>query len=345
MNKDEQYMQRALQLAAQAGVNAAPNPMVGAVIVLNDQIIGEGYHEKCGEAHAEVNAVNSVLDKSLLKKATIYVTLEPCAHFGKTPPCSNLLVAHQFKKVIIATVDPFAKVAGKGIELLKNAGIDVEVGCLETEARELNKRFLTFHQNQRPYILLKWAQSPDGFIDGERNENETGEIRWISQPETQVLTHKWRTEEQAILVGWKTLLNDNPSLTARAFTGKNPLRVVIDPDLKAPKTATVFTDNLPTLVFNKQNTQKKGTVEWIQLDDLSPSSLMNQLFLRNITSVIIEGGRFTTQAFIDAKLWDEARVIVGQNNLNGGTEAPILSKTPSKNITFGKDSLYFYYNL
>lgn len=345
MNKDEQYMQRALQLAALAGVEAAPNPMVGAVIVLNDQIIGEGYHKKCGEPHAEVNAVNSVLEKSQLTESTIYVTLEPCAHFGKTPPCANLLVEHQFKRVVIATVDPFAKVAGKGIELLKNAGIEVTVGCLETEARELNKRFLTFHQKQRPFVILKWAQSPDGFIDGERTDNETATIRWISQPETQVLTHQWRTEEQAILVGWKTLLNDNPSLTARAFTGKNPLRVVIDPNLKAPENAKVFTDNEPTIVFNRHQSAILGSVEWIQLEDFSASMILHLLYLRNILSVIIEGGRYTTQTFIDAQLWDEARVVIGQNNLNGGTSAPVISKTPSKNVTFGKDSIYFYYNL
>lgn len=345
MNKDEQYMHRALQLAAMAGVNAAPNPMVGAVIVLNDQIIGEGYHEKCGEPHAEVNAVKSVKDHSILKEATIYVTLEPCAHFGKTPPCANLLIQHQFKRVVIATIDPFAKVAGKGVELLKIAGIEVTIGCLEKEARELNKRFLTFHQKQRPFIILKWAQSPDGFIDAERKPDETGEIRWISQPETQVLTHKWRTEEQAILVGWKTVLNDNPSLTARAFLGKNPTRIIIDSGLKAPTNATVFTDGLPTIVLNNIKNDTNGAVEWIQLDTINPQTILQALKEKNILSVIIEGGKYTTQSFIDAQLWDEARVIIGQNKLLSGTPAPMISKTPTESISFGFDTIHNYFNV
>ncbi len=244
MVSDEKYMLRALQLAGSGGVAVAPNPLVGAVIVLNNRIIGEGYHRQYGEAHAEVNAVNSVEDPSVLNEATIYVTLEPCSHFGKTPPCADLLVKHRFKRVVIAQIDPFAEVSGRGIERLRNAGIQVDCGILEEAAKELNKRFLTFHMKKRPFVTLKWAQTRDGFIDRDRSETNAKGIQWISQPETQVYTHHLRSTEQAILVGWKTVENDNPSLTTRAFHGKNPLRIVIDPQLKAPKNARLFTDEI-----------------------------------------------------------------------------------------------------
>jgi len=336
-------MLRALQLAKSGGVAVAPNPLVGAVIVWNDQIIGEGYHQKYGEAHAEVNAVNSVEDPSVLSEATIYVTLEPCSHFGKTPPCADLLVKHRFKRVVIAQVDPFSEVSGRGIERLRNAGIQVDCGILEEEAKELNKRFLTFHTKQRPFVTLKWAQTQDGFIDRDRSAEQTG-INWISQPETQVFTHQLRSTEQAILVGWLTIKNDNPSLTTRAFHGPNPLRIVVDPLLKAPKDATVFTDGLPTFILNQTENKKEGPVHYMQLEDFGPQSILEALHRNNIHSVIIEGGAATLGHFIKSGLWDEALVISGRNEFKSGLKAPILPKNPSRSVAFGKDILHYFRN-
>lgn len=342
MFSDEQFMQRAIQLALLGGVSVAPNPMVGAVIVHNNRIIGEGYHQLFGSAHAEVNAVNSVEDQSLLSESTIYVSLEPCAHFGKTPPCANLLVQKQFKRVVIGTVDPFAKVAGQGIRILQEAGIECTVGVLEKDCQEVNKRFFTFHQRQRPYVILKWAQTADGFIDADRNNNETGEIRWISAPETQTLVHQWRAEEQAILVGWKTVLNDNPSLTVRAVSGKNPIRVIIDSTLQDPATATVFTDGLPTIVLNTLREGQEGAVQYVQLSDCSVENQLKALYQLNITSVFIEGGRFTLQQYIDSGNWDEARVIVGTSQFGSGTKAPVIGQIPTKTTTFATDTIHTF---
>jgi len=344
MNLDEKYMLRALQLAKLGGVATKSNPMVGAVIVLNNEIIGEGYHQKYGEAHAEVNAVNAVKDKSLLKNATIYVTLEPCSHFGKTPPCADLLIRSEFKRVVIAQIDPFSEVSGRGIEKLRNAGILVDCGILEKEAYELNKRFITFHTKKRPYITLKWAQTTDGFIDRDRSINRKNGINWISQPETQVITHQIRSTEQAILVGWRTIQNDNPSLTTRAFKGANPLRIVIDPELQAPKEATIFTDGLNTLVLNLLEDQEVNAVTYVKMKDLSPESILQYLFENNINSLLIEGGANTISRFIEAGLWDEALVITGKTEFKNGLKAPILSKTPVKTVPFGKDSLNYFRN-
>ncbi|ASS48938.1 MAG: riboflavin biosynthesis protein RibD [Candidatus Fluviicola riflensis] len=342
MFSDEQFMRRAIQLALLGGVSVAPNPMVGAVIVHNNRIIGEGYHQVFGSAHAEVNAVNAVEDQSLLSESTIYVTLEPCAHFGKTPPCANLLVEKQFKRVVIGTIDPFAKVAGQGIKILQEAGIDCTVGVLEAECQEINKRFFTFHQQQRPYIVLKWAQTIDGFIDAERNNNETGEIRWISSPDTQTLVHQWRAEEQAILVGWKTILNDNPSLTVRAVSGKNPIRIIVDSQLQAPKTAIVFTDGLLTIVFNTVRDDHQDSVQYIQLSDCTVESQLKALYQLNIISVFIEGGNYTLQQYIDSGNWDEARVIVGENRFGSGIKAPVIGQIPASTHTFSTDTIHTF---
>ncbi|MGV3612094.1 MAG: bifunctional diaminohydroxyphosphoribosylaminopyrimidine deaminase/5-amino-6-(5-phosphoribosylamino)uracil reductase RibD [Fluviicola sp.] len=345
MTPDEKYMLRALQLAKLGGSATKSNPLVGAVIVWNKEIIGEGYHQKYGEAHAEVHAVNSVKDKTLLKEATIYVTLEPCSHFGKTPPCADLLVKHQFKRVVIAQIDPFSEVSGRGIEKLKNAGIKVDCGIMEEEAKELNKRFMTFHTKKRPYITLKWAQTKDGFIDRDRSsDSETG-INWISQPETQVITHQIRSTEQAILVGWRTIQNDNPSLTTRAFTGENPLRIVIDPQLKAPKEAAVFTDGNKTIVFNLLKDLETEHIRYIALKDVNPESILEALFQLTIQSVLIEGGGNTLSRFIESDCWDEALVITGQSAFKSGLKAPLISKTPLKTISFGKDRLDYFRNI
>lgn len=344
MLSDELYMKRALELAQLGGVNVAPNPLVGALIVHNERIIGEGYHQRYGEAHAEVNAVRSVKQPELLRESTIYVTLEPCAHFGKTPPCANLLVEKQFKRVVIGTVDPFAKVSGAGIRILEDAGISCKVGVLEKECQYLNRRFFTLHQKQRPYVILKWAQTADGFIDAPREQDETGTIRWISAPETQSLVHLWRSEEQAILVGWKTVLNDNPSLTVRAVEGKHPLRIIVDSDLKAPFNATVFTDGLPTVVLNTKKAGESGAVTYIQLPDMSVGEQLKALHKLSIVSVIIEGGSYTLQQYLDSGLWDEVRVIQGTTAFGKGLRAPAINRLPTQTTNFGQDQLFIFHN-
>jgi diaminohydroxyphosphoribosylaminopyrimidine deaminase / 5-amino-6-(5-phosphoribosylamino)uracil reductase len=327
---DNQFMRRAIQLAYLAGVNAAPNPMVGAVIVHNDIIIGEGFHEKCGSAHAEVKAIASVEDQDLLAESTIYVSLEPCAHFGKTPPCADLLVSKKFKRVVIATSDPFSKVAGKGLEILKKAGIPYSLGVAEKEAIELNKRFFTFHTKKRPYIILKWAQSQDGFVAPAQH---TG-VHWITSPETQVITHQWRTQEMAILVGKNTVISDNPSLDARAYKGPNPIRIVLDSHLQVDENSTLFSDGKKTMLFAKHSEESQSNasrfkmneqVELYFLNNLSPNTIVSKLYDLQITSLIVEGGSQVLQSFIDSNFWDEARILTGCNQLHDGKPAPIIS--------------------
>lgn len=342
MKKDVLFMRRALQLAEKGSGFVAPNPLVGAIVVYQDEIIGEGYHQNYGGPHAEVHAIQSVKNKALLKDATIYVTLEPCAHVGKTPPCANLLIENQLKRVVIAMKDPFSLVDGKGITLLKNAGIEVEVGILEKEAQELNRRFLTFHTKKRPYITLKWAQTSDGFIAPKKKEDSS--VFWISQPETQVITHQLRTTEQAILVGWKTINADNPRLTSRAFQGKNPVRIVIDPELKANPSSTVFTDGNRTIVLTKKVRETTEHCAFHQLESFDIETIISELYTLGIQSLIVEGGAFTLQEFISAKLWDEALVIIGQRNLSEGIKAPSLHITPSQTRIFGKDQLLYFKN-
>lgn len=323
---DEEYMHYALALAKKGNQYAAPNPMVGAVIVYNNVIIGQGYHQKHGEAHAEVNAVNSVKDKSVLSQATIYVTLEPCAHTGKTPPCADLIVKHNFKRCVIGCLDTFSEVSGKGIERLKKAGVEVEVGLLENECRALNKRFFTYHEKKRPFVILKWAQTLDGFIDREEQERKPG-INWITQPETKQLVHQWRSEEQAILVGWKTIVNDNPSLTVREVKGKNPHRYVVDPDFKSKGDFKVYTDGLPTTVFVKSNTlvpTLPHTV-FVPLSSFNVREMLMVIYENEKTSVFVEGGKYTLKRFIEYNLWDEARILTGNIRFGTGVKAPKIS--------------------
>lgn len=339
MSTDQKYMQRALGLAKLGGAYTYPNPLVGAVIVHNDTIIGEGYHQVCGEAHAEVNAVNSVQDKSLLAESTIYVTLEPCSHYGKTPPCADLLVHHNFKRVVIATVDPFAQVNGAGISRLKNAGIEVETGILEEEARLQNRRFFTFHQKKRPYIVLKWAESQDGFMD---NTDPSRTVSWITGPESKVLVHQQRSEEASILVGWKTIQNDNPSLTVRETSGKDPLRIIIDPHLKAAPDSLIYTDGKPVVILNEVKEEKAGAIHYYKVGSLSPTSVCEALYQLGQLSVYIEGGAYTLQSFIDSGLWDEAYQFIGPVKFGKGTIAPIIKKAPDTSQMINQDQLFFY---
>lgn len=318
-------MQRCLQLAKNALGNCYPNPMVGSVIVHNGKIIGEGWHQKAGEGHAEVNAIASVRDKSLLTESTLYVNLEPCSHFGKTPPCSDLIIASKIPKVVIGIVDSHSKVCGAGILKLQNAGVEVEVGVLESECYELNKRFFTFHNKNRPYIILKWAESCDGFIAPEKSQREKVEPVWISNPISRQLVHKWRTEEQAILIGTNTALDDNPSLNARDWKGKSPIKILIDRQGIVPSNAAIFDSTLAKTILITQNldvASAEGTiVETVISGDLLPQ-LLAILRKQEILSVIVEGGKHTLQTFIDANLWDEARIFEGQVDLSTGINAP-----------------------
>ncbi len=345
MKKHEKYLKRCIELAQNGLGTTYPNPMVGSVIVYEDLIIGEGWHKKAGEPHAEVNAVNSVKDKSLLEKSTIYVSLEPCSHFGKTPPCSDLIIQNRIPNVVIGTVDPNEKVAGKGIKKLIEAGINVTVGVLEEECNELNKRFFTFHSKQRPYIILKWAESQDGFIaPSERNEQKPV---WISNPYSRQLVHKWRTEEQAILVGTQTAIDDNPKLDVRDWSGNSPIRIVLDRNNRIPKTHQLFNNKLKTIVFchlSNNTNEENLTFEVIDFNQNIAPQIARTLFEHQIQSVIIEGGRQTLQTFIDANLWDEARIFKGKTIFKNGTKSPLIKPTTNQPQFILDDELIIFKN-
>lgn len=323
-NTDVLYMRRAMQLAQKGMPYAAPNPIVGAVIVCDGKIIGEGYHRICGGPHAEVNAVNSVKDKSLLSRSTIYVTLEPCSHYGKTPPCADMLVENHLKRVVIGCVDPFARVHGNGIRKLEDAGIEVTVGVCGKECLELIGRFRTFHEKKRPYVILKWAQSADGFIDVVR---EGGRPVVISDSFNQMMVHKLRSECAAILVGTNTARLDNPTLTVRKWSGRNPMRVVIDRKLVLDRNLNLFDGSVPTLVFTESQPQwEKENVTFVVLEKDSDmvQSILHELYERNVQALLVEGGSALLQSFIDSGMWDEARVETGMAVLHNGVAAPQL---------------------
>jgi diaminohydroxyphosphoribosylaminopyrimidine deaminase/5-amino-6-(5-phosphoribosylamino)uracil reductase len=339
------FMKRALELAAQGMGNVAPNPLVGCVIVYEDHIIGEGFHQRFGGAHAEVHAINSVEDKSLIEKSTLYVTLEPCNHQGLTPACTELIISSKIRKVVIATVDPNPLVSGKGIARLSEAGIQVELGLLEEEARWMNRRFNTFHEKQRPYIILKWAETQDGFMDILRENGETGSFA-ISGKEAKVMVHRWRTEEAAILVGSRTVFIDNPQLTARHWEGKDPVRIVIDANLKVPRTHRIFEDRGRTIVFNRLDTRPIFNIEYVQLnfaEEILPR-IMDYLRYEKLTSVIVEGGAATLGRFLELGLWDEIRRFKAPMELEAGLKAPIIEVKPNETMQFGEDTLEVYYN-
>lgn len=348
VNIHEKYIKRCIDLAKN-GIGATyPNPMVGSVIVLDDVIIGEGWHQKAGEPHAEVNAINSVKDKSLLKEATMYVSLEPCSHFGKTPPCSNLIVNSGIKNVVIGTIDSNSLVRGKGVEHLRANGCNVVVGVLEDKCYKLNKRFFTYHSKKRPYIILKWAETVDGFIDKLRNNNSDKSPNWISNSYSQQLVHKMRAQEQAILVGTNTVLNDNPSLTTRFWKGVNPIRVILDRTLKITKEFTVFDGRVKTIIFtevkNEGLAKENIFFERIDFSKNVPNQICEVLYKYEIQSLIIEGGAKVLQSFIKANLWDEAYVYTGNVNFSKGIKAPELNKIPSEKHVISDDILHLYIN-
>ncbi|OCB78037.1 bifunctional diaminohydroxyphosphoribosylaminopyrimidine deaminase/5-amino-6-(5-phosphoribosylamino)uracil reductase RibD [Flavobacterium crassostreae] len=345
MNIHQKYLHRCIALAKNGLGTTYPNPMVGSVIVYNNTIIGEGWHKKAGEAHAEVNAIRSVKDQSLLKKATIYVSLEPCSHHGKTPPCSDLILEHQIPNVVIGTVDPNVQVAGRGIKKLESAGVKVTVGVLEKECRALNKRFFTYHLQKRPYIILKWAQTNDGFI-APKQKTEQKPV-WITNRYSRQLVHKWRTEEQAILVGTRTVLEDNPRLDVRDWAGTNPIRMVLDINQRIPKSLHVYNNQVKTIVLtgNKLESEEPNScMEYLDKDQNIATQIAAIAYKHQIQSVIIEGGSQTLQTFIDADLWDEARVFVGNNTFKTGTPAPRLDLNSAIKQTLITDQLLLVYN-
>ena len=325
MTTDEKYIRRCIELASNGLCNAAPNPMVGAVIVHNGKIIGEGYHARCGEGHAEVNAIRSVKDESLLKDSTIYVSLEPCSHYGKTPPCADLIISKGIPRVVVGCIDPFSQVSGRGIQKLRDAGIDVTVGVLEEECKNLIRRFVTFNTQKRPYITLKWAESADGFIDANRKE---GSPVVLSTPITSMYVHKQRAEHKAILVGRRTALLDNPSLTTRNWYGANPLRLVTDRNLTLPSDLKLFDHSTPTIVFTAEKKENEENLEYITIDfsaDILPQ-ILTVLYERKIQSLMVEGGTTLLQSFIDSGLWDEMFVEHSAKVLGEGVKSPVVPK-------------------
>ena len=346
VNIHQKYIKRCIQLAKNGLGTTYPNPLVGSVIVYNNQIIGEGWHRKSGEPHAEVNAINSVKDKSLLAKATIYVSLEPCSHFGKTPPCCDLIIKHKIPNVVVGTIDPNSKVAGSGIKRLIDNGVNVTVGVLEKECNELNKRFFTFHQKKRPYIILKWAESQDGFIAPLTKDKK--EPVWISNEFSRQLVHKWRSEEQAILVGTNTVLDDNPKLDVRDWIGENPIRIILDRTGKISNAFFVKDEKTKTIIITEQEnvTSSENCIyENAIFDTKLTRTIANILYKYGIQSIVVEGGRQTLQSFIEDNLWDEARVFIGNIHLKSGLKAPLINGNfQTRNLIDDQIKLFYNYD-
>ncbi|MFS4492083.1 bifunctional diaminohydroxyphosphoribosylaminopyrimidine deaminase/5-amino-6-(5-phosphoribosylamino)uracil reductase RibD [Maribacter sp. 2308TA10-17] len=349
MKIHQKYMLRCIEIAQNGLGSTAPNPMVGAVIVNNGIIIGEGFTSPYGGPHAEVNAIQSVLDTSLLKEATLYVTLEPCSHFGKTPPCADLIIKHKIQSVVIGILDPHDKVAGKGIQKLKDAGCNVTTGVLEQECRKHHKRFLTFHKKKRPYIILKWAETLDGFIAPEKEKrNDKLQPYWITSPNSLQMVHQWRAEEQTILVGTNTVLEDNPKLDVRHWEGESPSRIVLDRNLKIRGDYHVLDGSIPTVILTEVTDTSKHlegiTYKLIDFKKDIGLQIATTLWEENFNSVLIEGGSKTLQTFIDAGLWDEARVFTGNTNFKKGIKAPEFSGKLISSRKIERDHLKIYRN-
>lgn len=345
MTEHEKYMQRCIQLALKGAGHVAPNPLVGAVIVRQGHIIGEGWHREFGGPHAEVNAINGVADKRLLTESTIYVNLEPSSHFGKTPPCSDLIIASKIPRVVIGTTDPNPLVKGNGIKKLIEHGTDVTIGVLENECIHLNRRFFTWINKKRPFIILKWAQSADGYIDHVR-ENHTKERAIISSPESHELLHKWRAEEAAILVGTNTVISDNPRLTVRLINGKNPVRVTFDRKGRIPPDAHILDGSAPTIVFTQDKNLITDRAVYIKIDfeKVPIHEAMEVLYQKNLQSVLVEGGAAILNRFISEGLWDEARVFIADKKFGNGIKAPLLDHPVAEENVSGPDKLLIHYN-
>jgi diaminohydroxyphosphoribosylaminopyrimidine deaminase/5-amino-6-(5-phosphoribosylamino)uracil reductase len=343
---NEKYMLRCLDLAILGKGSVSPNPMVGCVIVHNDRIVAEGFHREYGGPHAEVNAINAVSNDELLKECTLYVNLEPCAHHGLTPPCADLIIQKKIPGVVVGAIDPFSKVAGKGIEKMRKAGIEVVSDVLKNECLELNKRFYTYHTIKRPYIILKWAQTMDGFMDIERNAESYGEPVWITGDTALRLVHKIRSEEDAILVGTNTAERDNPFLTVRNWKGKNPLRLVIDKNLRLSKDLNLFKPDTQTIIINSKSEFEKGSVSYVKIDfeaDIT-DQILDILYRRRILSLIVEGGKQLLETFITKKSWDEAHIFIGNKFFFEGIRAPSVKGQLSAEELLDNDRLKIFIN-
>lgn len=339
-------MQRCIDLAAQGTGHVAPNPMVGSVVVCNGKIIGEGYHRRYGGPHAEVEAIRSVSNPSLLKQSTLYVNLEPCSHHGKTPPCADLILSREIPRVVIGTPDIHPLVAGKGMEKLTKGGCRVETGVLEEACRDLNKRFFTFHEKKRPFVILKWAESADGFIDTDRQPGDLTLPVWITGEFERRLVHKWRAEEAAIMVGTHTALKDNPRLSVRHWDGPQPVRMVLDRTASLPRHLHLFDGSQDTWIFTEKPSRQEGRTEWIQVGfhETLLQKIMNILYQRNILSLFVEGGATLLSSFLDTGCWDEARVFTGRQILKKGVRAPATPKEPAFCTLFEKSRLVCFVN-
>jgi diaminohydroxyphosphoribosylaminopyrimidine deaminase/5-amino-6-(5-phosphoribosylamino)uracil reductase len=346
LDPDEFFMRRCLDLAANGLEKVAPNPVVGAVVVYKGMAIGEGFHQAFGGPHAEVNAIRAVGMEELLPQSTLYVNLEPCAHSGKTPPCTSLIIEKKIPRVVIGTSDPNSLVAGRGIQKLREAGVEVNAGILDEECLELNRRFFTFHEKQRPYIILKWARTRDGFIDIVRSPETPVGVNRISNELSQMLVHKWRAQEQAVLVGRNTVLFDDPQLTVRHWKGNNPVRILLDRDLTVTENARIFDDAAPTIIYNLHKNEQNGNREYVLLDKQKDQleQILSDLYRRNILSVIVEGGKQILEQFITRGFWDEARVFVGDKNFNRGIHGPALQAALHSRELILNDQLLVYRN-
>lgn len=347
MQEHELYMRRCLELAQLGMGSVSPNPMVGAVLVHNGRIVAENYHQKFGDPHAEALVIADAQRRygddaaELFRSATLYVSLEPCAHYGKTPPCAQLLADHRIDRVVVACRDPFGQVNGRGIQLLQDTGIEVIEGILGEEARWVNRRFVTRVQQQRPYIILKWAQTADGYM-----APVEGTQRWISGAMARQLVHRWRSEEDAVLVGAKTALADHPQLTVREWKGRNPKRILIDKHLTVPADSELFDGSAETIVFNASRSDWTERVKYIELEDMDwylPQKILYQLYLMDVQSLIVEGGGKTLDLFIEAGLWDEARVFTSRDTWGAGIPSPALHAAVSESRNIGADRLDIYY--
>jgi diaminohydroxyphosphoribosylaminopyrimidine deaminase / 5-amino-6-(5-phosphoribosylamino)uracil reductase len=344
-SEDEIYMRRCFELASHGLGNTRTNPLVGSVIVHNNRIIGEGYHHEYGGPHAEVNAIRSVKDKTLLQESTIYINLEPCSHFGKTPPCSTLILNHKIPRIVISNMDPFPSVSGRGIEALQNAGSEVVYGVLADEGEFLNRRFLTFHRNKRPYIILKWAETSDGFIDIERQEGDPVGTNWITDEVARTLVHKWRSEESGLMVGTNTIIADNPKLNVRRWTGSSPLRITFDRNDRIPESANILDNSQDTLVFTCQQERYTGKTNSVLIDhEYRLEDVLTELYEQKILSILVEGGQQMHNAFIRSGLWDEARVFQGKMMFSQGVKAPVIDQSPAETLQFEGSELSIFYN-
>ena len=347
MGTDEKFMSRCHDLAKLGIDRTAPNPMVGCVIVYDEKIIGEGYHRKFGEAHAEVNAINSVTNHKLLKESTLYVNLEPCSHFGKTPPCTDLIISKNIPRVVIGCVDSFSQVSGRGIKKLKQTGCNVTVSVLEKESRELNKRFFTFNEKKRPYIILKWAQTLDGFIDVIRTADNQIEPTWITNEYSRILVHKWRSQEPAIMVGTKTAEKDNPKLNVRDWTGTNPIRIVLDRQLRLSKNLNLFDKTIHTIIFTENDKKSLKNIDYIKINfskNIIPQ-ILDYLYQIKVQSIIVEGGEKLIMSFVNQNIWDEARVFVGNKFFYKGIKAPSINSAFLYEDDLFDSKLFVYRNI